>query len=306
MSFSLSFLTTQQPSHCVLNSRHFAISTRQRLQKQPLLGLISREISTPHFKLIFVSKRCLYSARVYQISADIDGSGGDDSKDRIDSFLEIAEVLCIASSAIFTVGVAVYSTISNAHTVSISSSPGMNWSCLAGRLVAWQLVLLVGALGIGSLIRTRRWSRISRRNSDRQDSTVIERIEKLEEEVRSSVTIIRVLSRQLEKLGIRFRVTRKSLKGPIAETAALAQKNSEVTRALTIQEDILEKELGEVQKVLLAMQEQQQKQLELILAIAKAGRLKENNQDTVSKGRTIATSKSVQESTAIEEMETQL
>lgn len=38
------------------------------------------------------------------------------------------------------------------------------------------------------------------------------------------------------------------------QTAALAQKNSEVTRALTIQEDILEKELGEVQKVLLAMQ----------------------------------------------------
>lgn len=38
------------------------------------------------------------------------------------------------------------------------------------------------------------------------------------------------------------------------QTAALAQKNSEATRALAMQEDILEKEIGEIQKVLLAMQ----------------------------------------------------
>lgn len=38
------------------------------------------------------------------------------------------------------------------------------------------------------------------------------------------------------------------------KTAALAQKNSEATRALAAQEDTLEKELCEIQKVLLAMQ----------------------------------------------------
>lgn len=38
------------------------------------------------------------------------------------------------------------------------------------------------------------------------------------------------------------------------KTASLAQKNSEAARALALQSDILEKELGEVQKVLLAMQ----------------------------------------------------
>lgn len=38
------------------------------------------------------------------------------------------------------------------------------------------------------------------------------------------------------------------------KAAALAQKNSEATRALAAQGDILEKELGEIQKVLLAMQ----------------------------------------------------
>lgn len=38
------------------------------------------------------------------------------------------------------------------------------------------------------------------------------------------------------------------------KTAALAQKNSEATRTLAMQEEVLEKELGEIQKVLLAMQ----------------------------------------------------
>ncbi|XP_056161069.1 uncharacterized protein LOC130135579 [Syzygium oleosum] len=59
-------------------------------------------------------------------------------------------------------------------------------------------------------------------------------------------------------------------------TAVLAQKNSEATRALAMPEDILEKELGEMQKVLLEMQDQQQKQLELILAIGKTGKLWES------------------------------
>lgn len=38
------------------------------------------------------------------------------------------------------------------------------------------------------------------------------------------------------------------------QTAALVQKNSEATQALAAQGDILEKELGEIQKVLLSMQ----------------------------------------------------
>lgn len=40
----------------------------------------------------------------------------------------------------------------------------------------------------------------------------------------------------------------------LGKTAALAQKNSEATRVLAAQQEILEKELGEIQKVLLAMQ----------------------------------------------------
>ncbi|KAL9329621.1 hypothetical protein ACSQ67_004624 [Phaseolus vulgaris] len=63
-------------------------------------------------------------------------------------------------------------------------------------------------------------------------------------------------------------------------TATLAKKNSEATRALAVQSDILEKEVGEIQKVLLAMQEQQQKQLDLILTIGKASKLWESKHET--------------------------
>ena len=40
----------------------------------------------------------------------------------------------------------------------------------------------------------------------------------------------------------------------LLKTAALAQRNSEDAQTLAVQEDILEKELLEMQKVLLAMQ----------------------------------------------------
>lgn len=40
----------------------------------------------------------------------------------------------------------------------------------------------------------------------------------------------------------------------LLKSAALAQRNSEDTRTLVMQEDVLEKELLEIQKVLLAMQ----------------------------------------------------
>ncbi|KAK3008314.1 hypothetical protein RJ639_014418 [Escallonia herrerae] len=79
------------------------------------------------------------------------------------------------------------------------------------------------------------------------------------------------------------------------KTTALVQKNSEATRALAVQEDILEKELGEIQKVLLAMQEQQQKQLELILAIGKTGKLWESRREPSQDRAAIETANSASE-----------
>ncbi|XP_006829912.3 uncharacterized protein LOC18425285 [Amborella trichopoda] len=187
------------------------------------------------------------------------------------------------------------------------NSPSSSLSCFMGKFYGWQMFLMVGAIVIGALLRKRQWEIITSESlrAGGSDLNLVKRIEKLEEDVRSCGTFIRMLSRQLEKLGIRFRVTRKALKDPISETAALAQKNSEATRALAMQEDILEKELGEIQKVLLAMQEQQQKQLELILAIGKARRLQESQQDFVVKESGGDKSNSApSEKTVIEQMET--
>ncbi|CAM8899858.1 unnamed protein product [Rhodiola kirilowii] len=197
----------------------------------------------------------------------------------VDRFLSVLEFLSLASSAVVTVGCAVsYAILGSQRAMEVM---------VRSKFLVWQVVVLVGGIVIGAWIRRRQWRRICREEErvsgvgGGDGLNLLARVEKLEEDVRSSVTILRVLSRQVEKLGIRFRVSRKSLKEPIAETAALAQKNSEATRALAAQEDILEKELGEIQKVLMAMQEQQQKQLELILAIAKSGKLldKKPNQD---------------------------
>lgn len=169
--------------------------------------------------------------------------------------------------------------------VSVGIAASLGWKKavlveLGNRVSVWGVVLLAGGVAIGAWIRKRQWRRVCRETvKGGVEVNLLERVEKLEEDLRSSATIIRVLSRQLEKLGIRFRVTRKALKDPIAETVALARKNSEATRALAVQEDILEKELGEIQKMLLAMQEQQQKQLELILAISKTGKLWESKRE---------------------------
>lgn len=77
----------------------------------------------------------------------------------------------------------------------------------------------VGVLA-GAWIRRRQWREtLLTGGFTGSDSVVylLERIEKLEEDVRSSATVVRVLSRQLEKLGIRFRLTRKAIKEPITE-----------------------------------------------------------------------------------------
>ncbi|XP_058092145.1 uncharacterized protein LOC131238036 [Magnolia sinica] len=188
------------------------------------------------------------------------------------------------------------------HVASQASDPSVP---LVNCFFIWRFVLLVGTVVIGALIRQRQWQRICRDTVDYGGLNMIERIEKLEEDLRSSATIVRVLSRQLENLRIRFRVTRKSLKDPITEAAALAQKNSEATRALAMQEEILERELGEIQKVLLAMQEQQQKQLELILAIGKSGKLRESRLDSAAEDQRIETGHSVPGKEQMKQMETQ-
>lgn len=182
------------------------------------------------------------------------------------------------------------------------------YGLIGNRVLACGVVGLVCGVWIGAVIRRRQWRRVcgeTSRAEGRESVNLVGRIEKLEEDLKSSATILRVLSRQLEKLGVRFRVTRKALKDPITQAAALAQKNSEATRALAMQEDVLEKELGEIQKVLLAMQEQQQKQLDLILAIGKTGKLFENRQEPSQEQDILKTSDFIDGAKQMEAQETE-
>ncbi|KAK4411690.1 hypothetical protein Sango_0242000 [Sesamum angolense] len=176
------------------------------------------------------------------------GGGSTLNHFSFDAFLSTIEFFSLASSAAISVYVALRSGVQQGGVLGRVGS----------NILVWQCVVLVSSVVVGAVIRRRQWRRIFgagfSSGSVSYGVNLLGRVEKLEEDLRSSATIIRVLSRQLEKLGIRVRVTRKALREPISETAALAQKNSEATRALAVQEDILEKELGEIQKVLLAMQ----------------------------------------------------
>ncbi|KAH8970040.1 hypothetical protein BDL97_02G065900, partial [Sphagnum fallax] len=74
-------------------------------------------------------------------------------------------------------------------------------------------------------------------------TSMIKKVQQLQEDVQNTVTTSRVLSRHLEKLGVRFSVTRQSLRDPIQEMAVVTQKTSEVVSALAQHQDVLEIEL---------------------------------------------------------------
>ncbi|XP_060184822.1 uncharacterized protein LOC132614390 [Lycium barbarum] len=240
------------------------------LHLKPLKNPLFFPTQKPHLQKIEFLQCHKWKVKVFESDGTVNPQTINGKFD-FDDLLSILEFLCLLSSAVVAIGFVVNSCFLGSK----------KW--LGNRVLGVQCVVLVCGVIIGSVIRKRQWNRICMNNFSRFGSgsngvNLLERIEKLEEDLRSSATIIRVLSRQLEKLGIRFRVTRRTLKDPITETATLAQKNSEATRALAMQGERLEKELGETQKVLLKMQDQQHKQLELILAIAKTGKLFENKQ----------------------------
>ncbi|KAL3527627.1 hypothetical protein ACH5RR_012283 [Cinchona calisaya] len=262
---------------------------------KPFLNPSRFQTSKTHFlnfaKILPSSQFSNWGAAIQAKPFDfLDGTIGRESSHRnwdfhFDAFLSILEIFCLASSVAISVILAVNS--------GLSANKKMLFPWFGERGLVWQCVVLVGGVLVGAVIRSRQWRRICQADFFSRPVNLVDRIEKLEEDLKKSDTVIRILSRQVEKLGIRFRVTRKALKEPIAETAALAQKNSEATRALAMQEDILEKELGEIQKVLLAMQEQQQKQLELILVIAKSGKLWDTKGEENQRNNAAVASKSV-------------
>ncbi|KAG1342331.1 hypothetical protein COCNU_05G005600 [Cocos nucifera] len=213
----------------------------------------------------------------WQVGGLLSGDSVDESPRRdvsgqlsLDELLSVAEVLCILPPAIYSIGCLVASLLPGVAKPFQVSSGNKFFVC--------QYFFFVGAVVIGNLVRWKQWQRMYRVNEKGVNVDLVQRIEKVEQDLRSSVKIAQVLSRQLEKLGIRFRLTRKALKDPISEkhkqgskwslkechgfcilavnvTSVILNKNSEATQALAVQEAVLERELGEIQKVLLAMQE---------------------------------------------------
>ncbi|CAO2169457.1 unnamed protein product [Urochloa humidicola] len=197
----------------------------------------------------------------------------------LDALLPAAELLCLVPPAICSVVCAVRLVFSPSSASARQPPPPL----AGGRLLVLNYLLLVGAVAIGSLIRRRQSEQLRPAGGAKEGVGVglAERMEKVEESVRGMVAAVGVLSRTVEKLSVRFRVLRRTLKDPISETVALAQKNSEATRIQAAQKVLLEKEIGAIQKVLHAMQEQQQKQLDLILAIGEASTALGSEQDII-------------------------
>ncbi|KFK28207.1 hypothetical protein AALP_AA8G486400 [Arabis alpina] len=267
------------------NNLCFAVSA-VRTSESFSKPILFRHVITPQSNLKIVRDCRAHASSIgsYEDSTDLEDANSDGFD--LGSFISFAEVVCIVSSAVISVILAVnYAVVGE----------------IGKKVLSLGFVGLVGSVATGSWLRRRQWNRICKGTRNGEGTNLVRRLEKLEEDLKTSTTIVRVLSRHLEKLGIRFRVTRKALKEPISETAALAQKNSEATRVLAAQQEILEKELGEIQKVLLAMQDQQRKQLDLILTIAKNSKLFESsssskqapNEQKVDKAEEPSTSKQI-------------
>eukprot|EP00850_Spirogloea_muscicola_P019307 SM000188S03802 [mRNA] locus=s188:32852:34457:- [translate_table: standard] len=97
---------------------------------------------------------------------------------------------------------------------------------------------------------------------------LLERVGVLEVELVNTMKVGQALSRQLEKLSTRFRVTRMTLRDSLEETAKLAQRTSNSAEGLAAGSERLNSELQELQFAMLAMQEQHSKHLKLFSSTA--------------------------------------
>lgn len=183
-------------------------------------------------------------------------SGGEEKREE-----EKKNLLGVASASIGFNAVLLMSVTKPAVPVSHRDSP-FSWLSLP-------LLAIWGAILLNAFVQYRILERLTclsprKGSTGRVDFTLQQRVADLEENVGEFVTTARGLSKQVEKLGVRFRATKRTLRDPMQETAVYAQKTSEVATILAQREDRLEEELRGLQRALLAMQEHQVKQLALI------------------------------------------
>lgn len=126
----------------------------------------------------------------------------------IDSFLSLLEFLCLLSSLILSANVAV-----------IALWKKELYEAIGNRVAPLSMLLLAVGVLAGVLIRRRRDVMIG--EVPVSNLSLLPRIQKLEGDLARSANVIRILSRQLEKLGMRFQLTRKNMKEPISEVITL-------------------------------------------------------------------------------------
>lgn len=196
-----------------ISSLCFAVRTTShrntKLFPEPIL---LRHVTSPRWSNLETARDCRAHASSIGSYEDSSSSSTDDQEAAnsngfdLNSLVSFAEVLCIVSSAVISVVLA-------ANYVAVGE--------IGRKVLSLGFVGLLGSVASGSWLRRRQWMRICRGTRDYGEGTnLIRRLEKLEDDLKTSTTIVRVLSRHLEKLGIRFRITRKALKEPISEVKA--------------------------------------------------------------------------------------
>ena len=218
MSLAFQYLSLSSSSPSPPPSSTFYFSTF--LSRNPCLSLRyapCRFHSTLHFQILDHKLRSPFnfgSINAHQFNPRVsisEGAGRRDGDDfDIDSLLSAAELFCLVTSLLASVGFALNCVKASSKSVFLA--------VFGDRILVGAILFLVAGVAIGAWIRRRQWNRIYRETAKGVlEVNLVERTNKLEEDLRNSATLIRVLSRQLEKLGNRFRDTRKALKKPVEE-----------------------------------------------------------------------------------------
>lgn len=170
--------------------------------------------SRPHLPIrLFLTFKSRVSplTRASASSDDVYGQIEDGKGTNVDDFLSAVEFLSLTFSA----------AISLYAAVSFGARKGGVLGWAGNKVYVWQCAVIAVSVVVGAVIRRRQWRRVCGGGFSK-GANLLSRVEKLEEDLRSSATLIRVLSRQLEKLGIRVRDTRKALKDPISQVHLVA------------------------------------------------------------------------------------
>ncbi|EFJ21898.1 hypothetical protein SELMODRAFT_417213 [Selaginella moellendorffii] len=182
--------------------------------------------------------------------------------------LATGEGICLSAAVVSQAGCLIRPSSTQEQCLEVSPGHAPPRQLKYAALSTWQLVPLWLALLINIILRSVQPQPRERILKESSNLALAQRVASLEHDFLGSVTLIRALTRQLEKLGVRVQVTKRTLQDPIHQTAKLAADMASAVKALSHRETLLEEELKETRSALMAIQDQQAKQLELISLLA--------------------------------------